>query len=66
MFSRCEKWLSFPEYWTNNHMARKHLQDGTARWFLEGNVFEDWKKTGTLLWINGKRMLFVIFVPFYF
>ena len=32
------------------------LLDGTASWFTQGITFQEWKATGSLLWIHGKRM----------
>jgi len=29
---------------------------GTAIWFIQGDVFQNWKTTGSLLWIHGIRM----------
>lgn len=32
---------------------------GTAAWFLESDTLAAWKKTGSFLWIHGKRMSLV-------
>jgi len=52
-----QSWLSPPDSWKNYNIACDSRHTGTARWFLEGNVFSEWKVSGTssLLWINGKR-----------
>ncbi|KAF8266134.1 hypothetical protein EI94DRAFT_231040 [Lactarius quietus] len=47
-------WLSPPDPSTNYNNARDIYQDGTATWFCEGSVFEEWNAKGSLLWICGK------------
>jgi hypothetical protein len=49
------KWLSPPDPSTNHNAVRAAHHEGSAKWFLQGNVFNDWKSTGSLLWIHGKR-----------
>ncbi|KAI0281075.1 hypothetical protein BC826DRAFT_1144696 [Russula brevipes] len=46
-------WLSPPDPSINHNTACKTQQSGTARWFIEGNTFRDWKENGSLLWIRG-------------
>jgi len=48
------KWLSPPDPSTNHNIACATHHKGTATWFLEGNIFQEWKTTGSLLWIYGK------------
>ena len=52
------KWLSPPDPSINFNTARNIKHKGTTVWFTQGDVFTDWKKSGSLLWINGKRTLF--------
>jgi len=51
-----QKWLSPPDPWKNYNIARESLHQGTATWFTEGDIFAEWKLTGSLLWIHGKRL----------
>jgi hypothetical protein len=52
-----QRWLSPPDPSTNHDFVWSARHDGTAAWFLEGDVYKKWKETGSLLWIHGKRML---------
>jgi hypothetical protein len=52
------KWLSPPDPSTNHNIAYDSHHEGTATWFLQGSIFEEWKSTPSLLWIHGKRALF--------
>ncbi|KAI0280253.1 hypothetical protein BC826DRAFT_963212 [Russula brevipes] len=46
-------WLSPPDPSINHNTACKTQQSGTARWFIEGSTFREWKENGSLLWIRG-------------
>ncbi|KAI0000832.1 NACHT domain-containing protein [Russula compacta] len=48
------KWLSPPDPSTNHNIAYGAHHKGTATWFFRGDIFEEWKSTGSLLWIHGK------------
>jgi hypothetical protein len=50
------KWLSPPDPSTNHNVACGTHQKKTATWFFEGSIFQEWKSTGSLLWIHGKRL----------
>ena len=50
------KWLSPPDPSTNHNIACGTHHKKTASWFFEGSVFQEWKSTGSLLWIHGKRL----------
>src|SRR6266436_8884760 len=52
------KWLSPPDPSINYNIARETHHKATAVWFTESNTFRDWKKSGSLLWIHGKRTSF--------
>jgi len=47
------KWLSPPDPSTNHNVVRASHHKGTADWFLQGDIYQGWKKGASLLWING-------------
>ena len=49
------KWFSSPDPSTNHIISCGAQHEGTAIWFFRGSLFEEWKSTGSLLWIHGKR-----------
>jgi hypothetical protein len=49
-------WLSPPDPSTNHNISREAHRPGSAAWFTQGSTFDEWKSTGSLLWIHGKRM----------
>jgi hypothetical protein len=60
-------WLSPPDPSKNYNIACEAHHSGTAEWFIHGDTFEEWKMTGTVLWVHGKRawlahLLFVFHV----
>ena len=55
-------WVTAPDPSTNHNIAHGIQHDGTAQWFFRGGIFSEWKSTGSLLWIYGKRM-FSLLVP---
>ena len=58
MREKLRSWVTPPDPSTNHNIACDIHHEGTAEWFFRGNVFAEWKSTGSLLWIYGKRMLF--------
>jgi hypothetical protein len=48
-------WLHPPDPSTNHNIALRQHHRGTATWFTQGNSFRDWKATGSLLLVHGKR-----------
>ncbi|KAI0293302.1 hypothetical protein B0F90DRAFT_1643201 [Multifurca ochricompacta] len=48
------RWLSPPDPSTNHNIARGTHHSGTASWFFEGSTFNEWKSSGSLLWVHGK------------
>ena len=50
------KWLSPPDPSTNHNIACGAHLNGTAKWLLQGSIFQKWKSSSSLLWIHGKRM----------
>jgi hypothetical protein len=51
------RWLSPPDPSINHNIAYKAHHDGTAQWFFQGSIFNQWKSTGSFLWVHGKRAL---------
>ena len=49
------KWFSSPDPSTNHIILCGTRHQGPADWFFRGSIFEEWKSTGSLLWIHGKR-----------
>jgi len=49
----------------NQNIARKAHHRGTATWFTQGDDFQKWKSTGSLMWIHGLRSS-ISFAPFPF
>ena len=49
------KWLSPPDPSTNHNIACGTHEKKIATWFVEGNIYREWKSKGSLLWIHGKR-----------
>ena len=40
----------------NHHIVGGRQHNGTTEWFTDGDKCREWKATGSLLWIHGKRM----------
>ena len=57
---KLQKWLSPPDPSTNHNIARKAHHKGTASWFFQGSIFEQWKSSLSLLWIHGKRAVLLL------
>jgi hypothetical protein len=55
-------WLSPADPSTNHNIARKAHHMGTAEWLFQGQIVVEWKSTGSLLWIHGKRALQLLFL----
>ena len=58
--SQIRTWVSHPDPSTNHIIACGIQHDGSAQWFFRGGIFSEWKSTGSLLWIYGKRMFFSV------
>ncbi|KAI9443859.1 hypothetical protein H4582DRAFT_1846232, partial [Lactarius indigo] len=48
------EWQSPSDPSTNHVIASDRQHEGTAEWFCKSKMFEEWKATGSLLWIHGK------------
>jgi len=57
MLQDLRNWLSPPDPSVNYNTASDAHHEGTALWFTNGNAFQDWKESGSLLWLHGKRSL---------
>jgi hypothetical protein len=55
LWENIHKWLSPPDPSTNHNIACATHHKKTATWFFQGSIFREWKSTGSLLWIYGKR-----------
>ncbi|KAH9974187.1 hypothetical protein BJV74DRAFT_782557 [Russula compacta] len=53
-------WLSPPDPSINYNTASDARHKGTATWFAKNTAFADWKASGSLLWIHGKRASWII------
>jgi hypothetical protein len=49
------KWIAPPDPSVNFNIASDAHHEGTATWCTKGNTVADWKTSGSLLWIHGKR-----------
>ena len=58
---RSLQWLSPSDPSTNHNITRNAHHYGTAQWFLQGSIYNQWKSSGSLLWIRGKRALLLVF-----
>jgi hypothetical protein len=54
------RWLSPSDPSTNHNIASKAHHDGTALWFFQGGIFNEWKSAGSLLWVHGKRVFLLV------
>ncbi|KAH9984810.1 hypothetical protein BJV77DRAFT_1035573 [Russula vinacea] len=53
MQEKLRSWLSPPDPSVNHNIACKTQHSGTATWFIQSSIFQDWKKNGSLLWVRG-------------
>ena len=51
------RWLSPPDPAINHNIACGAHRKQTAEWFFQGSIFAEWKSSGSLLWLHGKRTL---------
>jgi hypothetical protein len=56
------KWLSPSEPSKNHNIACGTHHKKTANWFFQGKIYQEWKSTGSLLWVHGKRSFCPAFV----
>lgn len=55
-----ENWLSPADPSLNLNIASDAHHEGTAEWFTQSSAFMNWKESGSLLWIHGKRISSVL------
>jgi len=63
LWESLHRWLSPPDPSTNHNIACRTHHKRTTTWFFQGSIFQEWKKTGSLLWIHGKRAHLSHFPP---
>ena len=63
LWESLHRWLSPPDPSINHNIACRTRHKRTATWFFEGSIFQEWKKSGSLLWIHGKRAHLSHFPP---
>ncbi|KAH9961507.1 hypothetical protein BC827DRAFT_1341818 [Russula dissimulans] len=52
---KIRRWLSPSDPSINHNTARDVHHEGSAKWFIHGNTFQQWKmEMGSLLWVSGK------------
>ena len=49
------RWLSPPDSSTNHNNSCTVHHEGTAKWFFQGGIYNEWRTTPSLLWMHGKR-----------
>jgi len=54
------RWLSPSDPSTNHNIASKAHHHGTAQWFFQGHIFNEWKSAGSFLWVHGKRVFLLV------
>jgi len=57
------KWLSPPDPSKNHNIACGTHHKKAANWFFQGRIYQEWKSTGSLLWVHGKRSFSPLFLP---
>ena len=57
------RWLSPSDPSTNHNIATKTHHDGTSQWFFQGRIFNEWKSSGSFLWVHGKRVFLLVSTP---
>ena len=55
MRANLRQWQSPSDPSLNHNFASGRQYEGTAEWFCGGSKFDEWKVSGSLLWIHGKR-----------
>ena len=55
-----QSWLSPPDPTLNYISGCEIHKDGTAAWFFQGSLFNEWNEKGSLLWIHGKRAFLIL------
>ncbi|KAI0265119.1 hypothetical protein BC834DRAFT_843748 [Gloeopeniophorella convolvens] len=64
IYAKCQDWLLPPDPSVNHIDTRSRHSEGTSLWLLRSYAFENWKESGSLLWISGERTFSVAFSRF--
>jgi len=66
MLQNINNWLAPPDPWKNHNIAREAQLDGTAAWWIDGEMFEQWKysegSSFIYSWETGSREERVFFL----
>ena len=54
LWENIHEWLSPPDPSTNHNIPCETDHKKTATWFFDGNIYQEWKSKGLLIWIHGK------------
>ena len=54
------QWLSPSDPSTNHNVACGAHHNGTAQWFFQDSIYNEWKSSGSFLWVRGKRALLLV------
>ena len=57
------RWLTPPDSSTNHNTACRAHHKGTATWFSQGSIYNEWKSAASVLWVHGKRAHLSYFLP---
>ena len=55
------RWLSPSDASTNHDITRSVHHYGSGQWFFESSIYNQWKSSGSFLWVRGKRALLLVF-----
>jgi hypothetical protein len=55
------RWLSPSDPSINHNIACGAHHSGTTRWFFQSSIYNQWKSSGSFLWVRGKRALLLVF-----
>ena len=52
------RWLAAPDPSSNHNTACKRHQPTTGGWFIDSDLFKDWKSaSGSFIWLHGIRKI---------
>ena len=57
--SKIREWLKSPDASSNYVSAVNKMTEGTGVWLVQDSRFQDWKKHGGLMWLQGKGDIFI-------
>ena len=59
---KLQEWLGAPDCSINYATALNKRVDGTGKWIFEDPTYLEWKRKGSILWIQGQGNCFVKFM----